>query len=164
MNGRVLTLLAVLLGLSSIAAVQNKEVIVQSVNRVLSRGIRNNNPGNLRFSADDWKGLATRQTDSEFFQFVSPFWGIRAMARTLKNYQQRHGLNTVREIISRWAPNTENDTDAYVRSVERQTGIDADAPISVEANLVSLVPAIIRHENGSQPYEAALIAEGIAAA
>ena len=64
------------------------------------RGIRNNNPGNLR-QGDDWQGLADPQIDKEFCVFQSSLWGIRALARVLLNYQRKHQLHTVTQIISR---------------------------------------------------------------
>src|SRR5574337_876096 len=81
-----------------------------------SRGIRNNNPGNIRKSSEPWRGLAAAkdQKDPAFFTFETPEWGIRAMAVILRTYQTKYGLRTIRAIIGRWAPSAENDTDAYV--------------------------------------------------
>ena len=53
----------------------------------MSRGLRNNNPGNIRKTGDKWQGLSTTQTDDSFFQFTDAKYGIRAMAKLLKNYQ-----------------------------------------------------------------------------
>jgi hypothetical protein len=126
------------------------------------RGIRNNNPGNLENNGTPWQGLAERQTDPRFYQFESPVWGIRALARTLKTYRERYGLNTAVDIISRWAPPHENDTASYARAVARALGTDPYTYISdsPETRLM-LVKAIIRHENGIQPYPDDLIIEGI---
>jgi hypothetical protein len=127
--------------------------------RTLTRGIRNNNPGNLRRSNDPWQGLAKEQTDKEFFVFNGPIYGIRALARTLINYQDKHGLRTIRQIIERWAPPNENDTAAYVRAVSADTGIPADQSLDMHtyADLKPLVEAIINHENGQQPYTGAQV-------
>ncbi|MFI3272941.1 MAG: structural protein, partial [Pseudomonadota bacterium] len=57
----------------------------------MPRGIRNHNPGNIRHG-DDWQGLRDTQTDKNFCQFVSPEFGIRALARVLMNYEKKHGL------------------------------------------------------------------------
>lgn len=129
----------------------------------LPRGIRNHNPGNLRRSGDPWQGLAKEQTDPEFFQFVSAKWGIRALARTLITYQDRLGLTTVSQIIARWAPPNENDTGAYVRAVVDRIGVDADERADVHdyETLRPLVEAIVRHENGQQPYTNAEIDAGL---
>lgn len=120
----------------------------------LTRGIRNNNPGNIR-KGQPWQGLAPDQSrDADFAQFISPHWGIRALAKTLKTYQTKHGLTTIRGIVSRWAPINENDTGAYVRSVELRTGLDKDAPLDFAnpLTLAAVTRAIIHHENGFNPY------------
>jgi hypothetical protein len=127
------------------------------------RGIRNHNPGNLRRSADPWQGLAAEQTDPEFFQFASAKWGIRALARTLIAYQDRVGLKTIKQMIGRWAPSSENDTGAYVRTVAASVGVEPNDEINVHdhAALRPLTLAIIRHENGQQPYTDAEIDAGL---
>src|SRR5262245_8809411 len=66
------------------------------------RGLRNNNPGNIKHGAQ-WEGMAPTQTDPTFITFVSPEYGIRAMARILKNYQSKWGLNTLDQVIRRWS-------------------------------------------------------------
>ena len=118
------------------------------------RGIRNHNPGNIRRSSDPWQGLAERQGDVEFFTFKSPIYGIRALARTLITYQDKHGLRTIRQIIGRWAPPVENNTNAYVRAVAEATDLDADQILDLHNfdYLFPLTKAIIKHENGQQPY------------
>ena len=131
--------------------------------RATARGIRNHTPGNLRRSADPWQGLAAEQTDSEFFQFASANWGIRALARTLIAYQDRVGLKTIKQMIGRWAPPNENDTGAYVRAVAASVGVGPDDEIDVHdfAILRPFTLAIIRHENGQQPYTDAEIDAGM---
>lgn len=124
----------------------------------LPRGIRNNNPGNIR-RGQDWQGEAAG-TDPSFEVFTAPEYGIRAMARILRNYVAG-GHDTVRKIISRWAPPTENNTAAYVATVAAGLGLDPDAPVNLARDLPGLVAAIIRHENGIQPYDAATIQRGI---
>ena len=121
----------------------------------LPRGIGNRNPGNIRRSSDRWKGLATLQSDPAFFVFETPLWGIRAMAVILCNYQRRHGLKTLTQIINRWAPAGENDTAAYIKAVSRAMGADPRAPLDLRKGtpLRDLIAAIIRHENGLQPYD-----------
>lgn len=131
-----------------------------------SRGVRNNNPGNIEKSRDRWKGLAADQPDSRFFTFTEAKWGIRAMARILQNYQKKYGLNTIEEMIDRWAPPVENNTSAYVNAVARETGFDKDEKLDLKkhAHLFPLVKAVIRHENGYAPYTDAQINEGLALA
>ncbi len=115
------------------------------------RGIRNHNPGNLRWG-HLWQGLVPekRRTDKAFCQFVSASYGIRAVARTLITYQDKYGLRTVRQIINRWAPSSENDTQAYIQAVASQIGRSADEQLDMQSyrNLKAMTEAIIRHENG----------------
>lgn len=129
--------------------------------KTLPRGIRNNNPGNIRLSADNWQGLRTEQTDGAFFQFEQPEYGIRAMTRVLQNYQGKHGINTIRGIISRWAPGIENNTAAYIAAVSRAVGVHPDERINVNEIMMPLVNAIIVHENGQNPYSLTTISAGI---
>lgn len=127
------------------------------------RGIRNNNPGNLRRNSDPWQGLSERQGDVEFFTFKDSVYGIRALARTLIAYQDKHDLRTIRQIVSRWAPPTENNTNAYVRAVAADTGLDADQPLDMHRfeHLLPLTKAIIHHENGQQPYTDAQLTKAL---
>lgn len=130
------------------------------------RGIRNNNPGNIdRRPGVVWQGMSADQsTDPRFVVFEAPEWGIRAIAKILLNYQRQHKLTTVRQMIGRWAPPNENDTNAYAVAVARALGVAPDDKISLASDrgkLVALVAAIIRHENGMQPYSLAVIAEGV---
>ena len=127
------------------------------------RGIRNNNPGNIRRNGDPWQGLAERQGDVEFFTFKSPIYGIRALARTLITYQDKYELRSIRKIISRWAPPRENNTNAYVRAVAADAGLDADQILDIHRfdHLLPLTKAIIRHENGHQPYTDTQLTKGL---
>lgn len=119
----------------------------------MTRGIRNNNPGNIRHGSSQWLGMSPTQTDTEFVQFDDPVYGIRALAKLLKNYQSRYRLNTVRALISRWAPPNENDTDSYVKHVARVAGVHPDSVISVTDYIRPITEAIIKHENnGLLPY------------
>jgi murein DD-endopeptidase MepM/ murein hydrolase activator NlpD len=70
------------------------------------RGLRNNNPGNIKRDQTDWVGLrpSIHQLDPVFFQFTAMRFGIRAMARILKNYSLKQGINSLRGMSERWAP------------------------------------------------------------
>lgn len=127
------------------------------------RGIRNNNPGNIRRTGTAWRGMSPQQPDPEYITFQSPVWGIRAMARILKNYRALYGLDTVAGIVSRWAPPSENNTAAYIASVSAAVGVDPDQPLTAD-QLPALVAAMIYHENGQQPYSLNTIKEGVALA
>lgn len=126
--------------------------------------IKNNNPGNLVYvESIKWQGLASPPNDGRFCSFVSAIFGIRALAVNLISYQDRDNCRTIEQIINRWAPSTENDTQAYVADVVARTGYPNDFTLDLHtyAHLSSLVQAIIWHENGSQPYSAAQIAEAL---
>lgn len=115
------------------------------------KGLRNHNPGNLRYVAsiawngqvgDDGTGYAVFDTDEH---------GVRALGHQLQTYAGR-GLTSVQEIISTFAPSNENDTQAYIADVAGRVGVDANQPLDVYALLPQLVEAIIHHENGVQPF------------
>lgn len=131
----------------------------------MTRGERNNNPGNIRLSSAPWQGKVGG-TDTAFETFADAKAGIRALAVNLRTYQNRHGLDTVREIIARYAPASENNTAAYVRAVANAVGIGPDDQIdlSSDATLTALVAAIITHENGRNVYAWSDIAAAVSAA
>lgn len=122
------------------------------------RGIRNNNPLNIE-KGDSWRGLAAEQGDSRFAQFIDPRYGYRAGAIILRNYARR-GVTTLAQILGTWAPKEENDLRAYIDDVARRSGL---APFQVVKpwHYVALFAAMTWHENGEQPYDLALIAEGV---
>lgn len=95
----------------------------------LPRGIRNNNPLNIRIG-NNWQGEVSHPTDHEFEQFESMKMGVRAAFIVLHNYIVRHKLNTVPLIIQRWAPNNENHTEKYIESVLAQTKLERNSVIS----------------------------------
>ena len=127
----------------------------------IPRGIRNNNPGNIRISSQQWQGLAADQPDSSFFTFVDSPHGIRAIIVILRTYYSKYSLNTIRGFIGRWAPPNENDTGSYVNSVARSAGVDPDSVINVQDSslMKGIVKGIILHENGEQPYSDAIFTE-----
>lgn len=131
-------------------------------------GIRLNNPGNLE-QGQPWKGLAEKQLHSRFCTFVSPVFGIRAMARVLIGYQTRHDLRTLDQIIAKYAPKynnngtRENDTASYINFVAKSTGFSRAETLDLTDadTLAKLIPAMIRMEQGSMPYTKEEIAEAI---
>jgi hypothetical protein len=132
-------------------------------NPTVPRGFRNNNPGNIEKGAT-WQGLSTEgDWEPRFAVFKAPEWGIRAIARILITYRDKHGINTVRGIIDRWAPPIENDTPAYAAHVAGLLKVSTDEIIDVTEYryMRPLVAAIIQHENGSQPYSDELIKKGL---
>jgi hypothetical protein len=128
-----------------------------------ARGLRNANPGNIRRGPIQWVGMAPEQHDLDFVTFAAPEYGIRAIAKILHTYQVRTtAADSVRDLISRWAPPSENDTEAYVAAVAQAVGVDPDAPLPLDgAWRVPFIAALIMHENGSQPYPLALIEQAV---
>jgi hypothetical protein len=127
-------------------------------------GIRLNNPGNIRHGSP-WQGLDPNQTNPSFCTFISPEWGIRAIAKIMRAYGEE-GIETLPQIITRWAPPIENDTNAYFSDVLNRTGIDPLVRLDLNSYSIvcPLVKAIIHHENGEQPYSDDTINNGLALA
>ncbi|UAW58428.1 internal viron protein D [Escherichia phage vB_EcoA_ASO2B] len=114
-----------------------------------TRGIRNNNPGNIRVSKDQWEGMTG--DDGSFVTFDSPESGVRALGKNLLSYG-RQGYDSIEKIINRWAPPNENDTKAYIDSVVAATGIPATQSLDLSNpdTLSALAQAISFHETGSR--------------
>ena len=144
------------------SAVGIRDFSVADVAGGLPRGIRNNNPGNIKRSSDRWEGLADpdEMTDFQrreivFFVFREPVWGLRAMARILLNYQRVRRLTNVDAMIGRWAPPEDNNaTDAYAAFVAKRMGLNVNETFDfLKSDLASpMIQAMVRMENGIQPY------------
>lgn len=134
------------------------------------RGVRNNNPFNIKDSRIAWKGENGRNDDKTFEEFMNPIDGIRAGVKILRNYKRLHGIKTVRDLINRFAPpkneqgEFENHTDSYINVVARALNVEPDAVIDIDQHLLPLSRAIIKHENGMTPYSDQVIQLGIEAA
>ncbi len=89
----------------------------------LPRGIRNNNPLNIRIG-NNWLGEKVPNTDGTFEQFVSMPYGIRAALKIIYNYMTKYNLKTIAKIISRWAPRNENNTARYIKYVSKRMDTD----------------------------------------
>lgn len=134
---------------------------VASYSHYKQRGIRNNNPGNIERTKTKWVGMRSTQTDSRYLQFTDARYGIRALYKTLLTYRNNYGLNTIRGIISRWAPPNENDTASYIKYATKIVGISADTPITTGSQYLKLIKAIIVQENSINPYPDAEIMQGM---
>ena len=122
-----------------------------------SRGIRNNNPGNIRITSTNWQGLSKNQTDSAFLVFSDMVYGCRALLKVIKTYYTQRGCTTIRSIINRYAPPVENNTESYINHVAQKCGVSPDENIKLsKENHLILAKAIAKHENGS---DANLISE-----
>lgn len=117
---------------------------------MIARGIRNCNPLNIRIG-NKWKGEVPNPTDKDFEQFSCMHYGLRAGFILLRRYIERYHLDTIQEIISRWAPATENATSEYIRRVSERVGISALEKISFSdrKTMIGLVDAMILNECGA---------------
>lgn len=132
-----------------------------------TRGVRNNNPGNIRKTNDPWQGLSPQQLDPAFFQFSEAYWGIRAMARVLINYYDRSQLDTVAKVINRWAPpQDQNNTSAYVSRVCDETQFAPNEKLDLHKyeHMKPLVVAMIKVECSNYVYPDAVVDRGLALA
>ncbi len=124
----------------------------------MSRGLRNNNPGNIRLGNFRYKGEKAKSNDSAFRQFESIEWGYRAMFVLLHTYSIKHRCCTLRQMIERYAPPSENHTESYIRRVTNATHLSPDEPISTlnGAIMTAVVAAMSEVENGIKADMAAV--------
>ena len=117
----------------------------------LPRGIRNNNPLNIRVG-NAWMGEVKNPTDTAFEQFTEMRFGVRAAFMLLKRYINRYQLNTIEKIIERWAPDNENYTESYINIVSNRTCLDRNFEIKYSnvAVMTMLFQAMCFVENGRE--------------
>lgn len=134
------------------------------------RGIRNNNPGNIERNATRWQGMSADQSeDKRFLQFDHVKWGIRAIARILITYQDKRRagdgspIDSIQDVIERWAPPFENPTDKYAAHIAIALNSDVNAHLDIyeHETMFEMVKAIIYFENGVQPYTDDTINQGL---
>lgn len=131
-----------------------------------SLNIRLNNPGNIR-RGPEWEGLSADQRHASFATFDSPVMGVRAMARNISTYNTRDNLDTIRGIVSKWAPPNENATNRYINFVSDRMGVGPDDPLNLLDNpqtTESLISAMIVKEGGPQAgvyYTPEIVSEGV---
>lgn len=131
----------------------------------LPLGIRLCNPGNIEHG-QPWKGLAP-PTHKRFASFEGPEWGIRAIHKTLQTYQNVHQLTSIREIINRWAPPVENDTESYVEHVDdivKDATADDVIDVMEPWTAYEIVEGIIAHENSNYEYPEEVMWQGLSLA
>lgn len=127
------------------------------------RGIRNNNPGNIDYSGMYGQYFGATKEDGpggRFARFATAQHGLQALAVQIKRYANA-GYGTAMDIIGKWAPKGENNTKAYIESVSGAMGVSATTRLNLSDPKVmeSLMNAVIKHENGRNPYSAALISD-----
>lgn len=125
----------------------------------MTRGYRNNNPGNIEQNSDLFQGEIKPSSDKRFKQFESMAYGYRAMFVTLDTYRKR-GRDTIEKIIAAWAPAVENHTDNYINCVERWSGVDRNKMLTDRSgnDYIRIVSAMSRMENGIEPDMSDVIA------
>lgn len=124
-----------------------------------SRGLRNNNPLCIRhYASNKWDGMTGN--DGAFVTFSTMFYGLRAAGRLFKNYGAMYGANTIRKIISRWAPSNENDTTRYIAYVAGRSNLSPDKILS-RADYPDIAMLMIAYENGDNPLNFADVKTGI---
>ncbi len=153
-----------------------------------TRGYANCNPGNMDRSEPPWNGEIRVPADvgagpadfkgdaqnirrgellhGRFCVFVDATHGIRAMAKNLMAYYDKLSLHTIRQIINRWAPPSENNTEGYIQRVAGNAGVGADDQIDIRNPRIlgSIIDGIIRVECAGQPYTGTEIEDGMLAA
>lgn len=128
--------------------------------KTIPRGIRNNNPLNIRIG-NTWLGEVADPSDPSFEQFVTMQYGVRAACVLLRRYIRHYKLNTIARIIATWAPSMENHTPAYISRVCDYMQLEPDVPIKYEDKdtICRLVQAMCLVENG-QPISDNIIRKG----
>lgn len=121
-------------------------------NTFKTRGLRNNNPGNIRINNELFLGEVQPSQDNSFKQFSDMQYGYRAIFVILGTYLSR-GVNTISKIISCWAPENENNTESYISTVEKQSGIHRNQVLTSYSRIeyIKIVAAISFVENGIKP-------------
>ena len=138
--------------------------------KALARGIRNNNPLNIKVGSSKWQGLLDyddqldyQQYEQTFCVFADPRYGIRAAVMLLKTYQKKYSRKNIEQIIGRWASG-DPTVPGYIENVSKAMGMTRKERLSVRDadTCFKLVSAMIKHENGIMPYSDDVISEGMA--
>lgn len=117
-----------------------------------TRGYRNNNPLNIRKNDDVFQGEVIPSKDNAFKEFKTMAYGYRAGFVVLRTYYNNYKLDTIRKLISRFAPSNENHTDNYVHTVCSRTKINENEPIRYDKDtMIGIVAAMSYVENGKEP-------------
>lgn len=117
----------------------------------MTRGIKNNNWGNIRHG-NRWKGEIIG-TDGGFESFENPVWGLRAVIKTTRNYKRKYGIDNVTDWVDRWAPPVDNNphNDAYIRHIETHAG--AQIRLYDMNYMRNFVKAVCEFENGKNEMD-----------
>lgn len=139
------------------------------------RAVRNNNPGNIN-AGQPWQGLMPRSqmnaeqaAEHRFAVFETPAWGFRALVMILLSYSKVFAKTgkvfCVASVISRWAPEFENNTAAYIAHVCQLTGFaPGQTLVPDKATLRALAKAISTHEVGTWAFNEPDLDQGLSLA
>lgn len=122
--------------------------------RPIPRGIRNNNPLNIRIG-NCWLGEVREPNDPDFEQFISMVYGVRAGFVLLRRYIRHYHRTTIPQVIAAWAPSTENNTEAYITAVCQMSKISRDETLDYfnQDQMYRLMDAMVFHECGQHISE-----------
>ena len=126
-----------------------------------ARGLRNNNPLNIRLSATTrWQGEVRPSQDRAFCQFESIAYGYRAGLKLLQNYRKLNGCRTIADFVNRWAPPVENNTSGYINRVCREMQVSSTyvPDVNDRATMCAFAAAMSRVENGVPAVMADVVA------
>lgn len=113
-----------------------------------TRGIRNNNPFNIKRSANHWRGKTALNPDKVFERFTNMDYGLRAGFLLLRNGYLCKGLNTVPQIIAKYAPSSENDVDAYCKFIYDHSPLFPNTEIMLQSlSFYHLCKCICKYES-----------------
>ena len=118
-----------------------------------TRGIRNNNPGNIRrTSRSMWLGMREKQEDKAFLQFKDMVHGLRAMWYLLHQYRYQYNCSTIQSIIHRWAPASDGNNERdYVTFIVNRTGIPATRKLIWDYEYKAVISAMCQMESNFTP-------------
>jgi hypothetical protein len=131
-----------------------------------TRGERNNNPLNLERTSDHWQGQDVPQLDPRFSTFRDAVFCYREGARIVREHFAT-GRDTIEKIVAAYAPDTENNTEAYIADVVGRMGIARDSRLNItravgdRSDLLPLLAAFTWHENGEDIYPDSIIQHGM---
>ena len=118
----------------------------------IPRGVRNNNPLNIRYvKGNNWHGRVEHKNDESFEEFKKMIWGYRAAFMLIHKYMNLYGLCTIIDIVARWAPTSDgNNTTSYANRVSRAVGIPICQKIVFGdwSTITKIVRAMAEVENG----------------
>lgn len=144
-----------------VASISLVGAVYMTYKATLPLGVKNNNPCNIEYNKrNDWDGQLNNNGE-RFAKFKNPAFGFRATAKILRSYA-RQGYTTLEQMINRFAPSHENNTNLYAKNVSDWTGIAQNQVVNVNNNdeLARVIHAMSRMEVG-QYYGLTMARKGV---